>query len=398
MNLKHIRAALAVQRTGSLTCAAESVFLSQSAVSQAIKSIEKHLGHKIFATSSTGAIETDGGRRFLLRAERAFEHIREIDELASRSLGQRNAVASRITMSQIRALVEVTERQNYSIAATGLGVSQPSVHKAIKTLEDICGIKLFTRRPNGVDPNWLARQMARRASLFLAELEQGIDELEEESGRLGGQIKVGALPLSQATIVPTATLEILSHFPNAAITIVDGPYEEQLKYLLHGQIDVIIGALRNPEPSPDICQEQLFSDPLCVVTGIDHPLAGGVIQDAQHLQKLRWIAPRANTPARNVFEQYFRNVGIPIPSKFIECSSLVAIRGLLMNSDFIALLPEKQVALDVEAGSLAIIREPLSGTSRDIGLATRKSWIPTTTQAAFLKVVRKITAQTFVNA
>lgn len=395
MNLKHLRAALAVQRTGSLTAAAESVFLSQSAVSQAIKALERDLDHKLFATASTGAIATKGGLRFLSRVERAFTEIKEIEELVSRSLGKRKGIAHRLTESQLRALVEVTERQNYSTAANWLGISQPSLHKAVKTLEDLCGIKLFTRRPNGVDPNWLARQLAIKASLFFSEIDQGRDELAEEAGRLGGQLRIGALPLSQATIVPSATLEILGRFPNAEITIVDGPYEEQLKYLLHGQIDVIIGALRNPEPSPDIRQEHLFSDPLCVVTGAQHQLARSVMEDARQLQKQRWIAPRAGTPARFAFEQYFENSNIQIPSELVECSSFVATRGLLMSSDFVALLPEKQVALDVATGTLAIMQQPLSGTTRDIGLATRKSWIPTTTQSAFLEVVRKVTAQKF---
>lgn len=390
MNLKHLAAALAVQQTGSITSASEKVFLTQSAVSQAIKGLEHDLGHRLFITSGAGATATEGGQRFLNRVTRALGHLRDIEELVSRSSGERRHIKGRVTASHLRALVEVAELHSYSAAAVRLGVSQPSVHKAIKSLEEVCGIRLFKRRPRGVDPSLLARQIAVSASLCFAELDQGTDELEEQTGITGGRLRIGALPLAQASIVPSAALRILKRFPHSRISIVDGPYEEQLKYLIHGKIDIIIGALRNPQPSHHIIQEQLFSDPLCIVTGANHPMAKQLVRSAEQLQKLRWIAPRPGTPARKVFEHYFSRAGMAPPPNFIECGSLVTIRGLLMNSDFAALLPAKQVELDVATGSLAISPQPLTGTSRDIGLAYRKDWVPTALQKEFITTVRRL--------
>ncbi len=176
----------------------------------------------------------------------------------------------------------------------------------------------------------------------------------------------------------------------------DGPYDEQLKSLLHGRIDLIIGALRYPAPSPGVVQEQLFSDPLCIVTRAEHPLTKNTDLAPAQLQALRWVAPRPGTPARDVFASYFNNAGIAQPETVIECSSLASIRGLLMNSDLVALLPRKQVEFDLATGSLAISPQPLSGTSRDIGLTYRKTWVPTTLQQRFSNQIRAVVDHLFI--
>ncbi len=71
----------------------------------------------------------------------------------------------------------------------------------------------------------------------------------------------------------------------------------------------------------------------------------------------------------------------------IECSSLVAIRSLLLDSDRVALLPARQVELEVEMGILAASPQPLEGTGRDIGITVRKNWQPTRLQKRFLALL-----------
>jgi DNA-binding transcriptional LysR family regulator len=112
------------------------------------------------------------------------------------------------------------------------------------------------------------------------------------------------------------------------------------------------------------------------------------VVDVRALSKLNWIAPRMNTPAREVFTQFFRREGLEPPGQVIECSSLVAIRELLRESDRAALLPAKQVEIDVELGLLAVSPLTLDGTARDIGLSFRRDWRPTKLQNTFVDILR----------
>jgi hypothetical protein len=68
----------------------------------------------------------------------------------------------------------------------------------------------------------------------------------------------------------------------------------------------------------------------------------------------------------------------------IECSSLVATRAMLMESDRAALLSARQVEVDVRFGLLSVSTQDLQGTGRDIGITLRKGWKPTQVQRRFL--------------
>lgn len=53
-----------------------------------------------------------------------------------------------------------------------------------------------------------------------------------------------------------------------------GPYDDLLGGLRRGEIDFILGALRDPAPIADVVQERLFDDRLMVLDGNRHPLVG----------------------------------------------------------------------------------------------------------------------------
>lgn len=388
-NLRHLHAALEIRASGSFSRAAQQVHLSQSALTQAIARLEKQVGAALFSRRATGAQVTEAGELFLARFARAERYLRAIEQILTNSAGKRpQSLARALTSAQLRSVLAVVECGSYTRAATVLGVSQPTVHRAVRELQNLCQLSLFRRAPSGVEPSWQCRQIARNASLFFAEIGQGMIEVMELQGLGTGSLTVGALPYSRSRLVPQAVSQLLEEMPDTSVHIIDGPYEEQLQGLLQGQIDVIVGALRKPAPSPDILQELLLSAPLNIVVRQGHWLTKHASLSADQLQQLDWIAPRKQTPARELFEDFFRREGLSPPAHVIECSSLVAIRGLLLASDRAALLPEKQVSLDVEAGLLAVNPTPLRGTTRDIGLSLRRDWQPTRAQGRLLELLR----------
>jgi LysR family transcriptional regulator of gallate degradation len=389
LNLRHLLVALETARTGAISKAAQRVHLSQSAVTQALSRLEKALEVALFDRTSTGAMPTAAGRILIHRIERGEAWLRMIEQVVTER-GERapRRLARLLSSTQLRALIAVVQSEHYSRAAQRLGLSQPSLHRAVRDLEAICGRQFFQRAPQGVLPSWQARQVARYANLFFSEINQGLMELKEHHGLMTGSITIGALPLSRVSLVPNAVNQILIKHPKTQVKIIDGSYEEQLSGLLHGQIDVIVGALRQPAPSADIVQERLFSDPLCIVVRPNHPLLRQGHISTAALRELSWIAPRENTPAREVFGHFFVDQGSAPPRDIIECSSLVATRALLMGSDRAALLTARQVDIEVTSNLLAISSIELEGTARDIGITLRKQWQPTKVQSEFLTMLR----------
>lgn len=79
MTLRQIQYIVEVERLGSLSNAAKSLFISQSTLSFAIKDLERELGFPLFERTRTGMRPTDGGLVFLKKAHAALNAFAELE-------------------------------------------------------------------------------------------------------------------------------------------------------------------------------------------------------------------------------------------------------------------------------------------------------------------------------
>ena len=87
MNLLHLKYAVEVARTHSISRAAENLFMGQPNLSRAIKDLENDLGISIFKRTSKGISVTAEGEEFLERARRVLYQIEEIENLYKKDRG-----------------------------------------------------------------------------------------------------------------------------------------------------------------------------------------------------------------------------------------------------------------------------------------------------------------------
>ena len=388
-NLRHLCAALEIKRLGSITRAAETVNLSQPAITQGIRNLEKTLGFKLFTRSHEGLQATEPGIIFLHRAERAVTFLYDARPLFLPSYKNNTMLMRLLTTGQLRAVMTVADRGSYTVAAKQLKVTQPTVSRAVKDVERLCRFSLFSKAESGVEASPQARRLARCISLFFTELAQGWEDVQHYSGKPTGELRIGSLPLSRTSIVPLAVISLVKVFPEANVSIIEGPYEEQLSALLQGKLDVIVGALRSPSPDSAIVQRPMFTDELSVVMKRGHRLDTAKEITTQALQQLEWVAPRKETPAREAFRGFFARFQLEEPTKIIESSSLIATRALLMSSERLALLSRRQVDIDVQYGLLSVRPQKLPGTERQIGISYRRKWQPTKIQQEFLSTLEQ---------
>tara|TARA_R110000824_G_scaffold288508_6_gene476920 strand:+ start:23614 stop:24828 length:1215 start_codon:yes stop_codon:yes gene_type:complete len=396
-NLRHLAALIEIDALGSINKAAEAVYLSQSALTQGLSNMEAELGTALFDRSSTGMYATVTGRKLIQRSKRALQYFHNFEKSLkaySRASGFRANWQIHLNASnaQLRAVIAIVEHKNISFAANSLGLAQPTVQRSARDLEKNLGQSLFVRSATGVEPTPLARSLARFASLGLSEIQAGIDAVNEIQGRMTGKLSIGALPLARTALVPASVNELIKRFPELQLSIIDGPYDELIHALLHSRIDIILGALREPSPLKEIRQQPLFEDELSVLVRADHPMLEHKTLQLADLAELDWIAPRVGTPSRHRFQNIFKHKNLPEPEHIIECSSTVATRGLLLNTDRVALLSRRQLLPEIEAGLLATLPVLLPESRRPIGLTLRKDWQATQAQQCYIDILKKITA------
>ncbi|WP_037586567.1 LysR family transcriptional regulator [Stenoxybacter acetivorans] len=83
MDLNQLKSFVAVAHQGNLTHAAETLCLSQPAVSAQIKAIEKNLDIVLFERNAQGMTLTRSGEAFLPHAEALLQHMHQLDRFAS---------------------------------------------------------------------------------------------------------------------------------------------------------------------------------------------------------------------------------------------------------------------------------------------------------------------------
>lgn len=81
MNILHLRYAVEVERTRSISKAAENLFMNQSNLSRAIRELEQSLGITLFRRTSKGMTPTPRGEEFLVHAKRIIAEIDRVEAL-----------------------------------------------------------------------------------------------------------------------------------------------------------------------------------------------------------------------------------------------------------------------------------------------------------------------------
>ena len=98
-------------------------------------------------------------------------------------------------LAALNALIAAVEDGSLRAAARRVGVSQPALTKMLRELERELSTTLLVRSTTGVVPTAQGRALYERACTVTRELGQAVEEIEQLSGRMVGELSIGAVPL-----------------------------------------------------------------------------------------------------------------------------------------------------------------------------------------------------------
>lgn len=370
LNLRHLQAIVEIARLQTVKRAAAAVNLTQPAITQALKRMEDQLAQQLFERRHDGMVPTEAAQRFVPHVAAALEHI----------------ASPHVTMARMRALIALAETGSYNGASARTGLSLPSLHRSVNDLAMASKKRLVQRRGRAVSLTATGQEMARSFRLAQKELQTGLAELAAIKGHETRQIAVGAMPLSRARVLPAAVTAFIARHPAVRLAIMEGSRAELVEPLRNGTIDLMIGALREPMHEPDLVQTPLFRDVPAVIARAGHPLAG-VNASPSDFADYDWVIAAAGAPLRDMFDTFCGHAGITPPRVPVESGSVMTIREMLLESDFLTLLSPDQVRVELEAGLLVTIAQMPPGIGRTIGITTRASWRPTEVHEEFLDLL-----------
>lgn len=373
INFRHLRAFVKTFELGTLLAASREVNITQPALTQGLSRLEDQFGCQLFERASDGMKPTDAGKLLYPRASAIMDLIR----------------SPRITSAQARAFMALAREGSYAEASTATGLARASLHRAVNDLEIALGQTLVLRRGRGIELTQLGRATARRFRLVQAELNAAYEEVAALRGEATGRVSIGAMPLCRARVLPATIVAFQKSHPATDLFVAEGSHVELVEPLRDGELDFLIGALREPPPGPDLVQEPLFEDRPVVLARSGHPLSGGNA-DIDSLTRYEWCIPQRGVPLRERWESMFQEAGIAPPRVRVECGSVITIRQILLGTDCLTILSPDQVAVELEAGWLKIVAPAPEGLTRMIGLTYREGWRPTALQSGFIGALRSV--------
>lgn len=352
-----------------LTHAAEALRRSQSAITRSIVSLEEFLGVQLFERTVTGMAETFEGAILFKRVRAAIEQMALAEAELARKSGRgppsRSLLRFEISNPRLFLFLALCDYRDIRRAAQSQHVALATARKSIHELEQQIGLRLFEKEPRGsVRPSKFAETLARHTKRALWEVRAGLDELKSVHGDIAGKVRIGVMSTARSFLVPRAVDQLRRRHTNVLVDVYWANYDDLKLALMCGDIDMIVGTLRHEEVvSEDHHTDALVRDEIEIVSRTQHPLSRRGEVRVEDLLSLDWILPPPHFPLRRWFRALLERKGLKEPQPFIETASLAIVRGVLLESDCVALSTRLQCWHDtVEHGLLNVL--PVSELAR----------------------------------
>ena len=151
----------------------------------------------------------------------------------------------RFDMRQVRAFLAVAETLHFKQAAERLCVTQPSLSRLIKGLEEAIGAELFSRTTRQVELTVAGRLFMEECLQAVTHLERGTHLAQQAARGDIGHLAIAYNDFSINGVLPSILEVFKEEHPDISVDLVYMPSHTQHKALLDHEIDVgfLIGPL-----------------------------------------------------------------------------------------------------------------------------------------------------------
>jgi DNA-binding transcriptional LysR family regulator len=286
-------------------------------------------------------------------------------------------------LRHLRTIAAVARHGSFTKAAEELYLAQSAISQQIRRLEAELGVEVFRRTSRRVELTAEGRVILGYAQRVLAEVDGLQSELEELTGLLRGQLRIGG-------VYPTGPYDLfgmLADFraahPGVAIHMVEDTQDGVLAALEADELDCAFSALNPDTLGNEFAATLLWEDEIVVAVPLGHRLGARKQVTFEELAAEDLIAYRENSALRRRLERTMAERGLEPRNAFI-CTEMGAVRGLASKGLGVAVIPRsvaEQPGPPIELRPIA--PEPLTWPVALVWRAARRQ---TPAGKAFLKV------------
>ncbi|MEP5767368.1 LysR substrate-binding domain-containing protein [Nisaea sp.] len=255
----------------------------------------------------------------------------------------------------MRVIAALADLKLVARVSEALNVTQPAISKQIAELERIVGVPVVTRDRNRLYLTPIGSRLADHAKRVLGQLDRAAFDIEAMASGVSGAVSIGVVSSVAPTLLPGAIALFKSSTPQASVSVSEGHFVELFPRLESGALDIVIARTWQPQELPGIDQKTLFSEPIVVVAGRNHPLAQKHDLTWPDVANCPWIFPQANSVARKALDALFAANGLTPPANTIASLSLTLNLELMRAMPALGLMPQRLAQIQSTRGEIATL-------------------------------------------
>lgn len=248
-------------------------------------------------------------------------------------------------LHQIRYFLALCEELHFTRAAEKCGVSQPSLTRAIKSLEEELGGQLVRRERGRTHLTELGRMIKPRLEQALSLTEIARTEANDFSQMSTATLTLGVM----CTIGPSQLISLIDHLatrvPQLELKLREASGRQLMDSLLAGDLDVAL--LGMPEYPDEIGVQELYSERYMIAIPPKHRFARMDEVPLKELEGERYLS-RLNCEYLEFFNDAFGEFECPLDVRYESehedwiQAMIIAGMGCAVLPDYMSLYPDLQ--------------------------------------------------------
>ena len=239
-------------------------------------------------------------------------------------------------LRDLKSFIEVASHKSFTKAAAHSYLTQPSLSKAVKKLEDELHVELFDRSTRSLrltDAGRIVFQQGQKALCALGELDILLDEMKEV---VVGEIKMGVPPLIGTLFFPGIARNFHDKYPKVTLELVELGAKRITQLVESGEIDLGIIVLPASETKFDVYP--FIEDEFVLYLHEDHHLAKNKVVTISDLKDEKFILFSEDFALHDYIKQSCEEAGFT-PEISYQSSQWDLIIELVSSNLGITLMP-----------------------------------------------------------
>lgn len=294
-----------------------------------------------------------------------------------------------INLLQLEALVHLVEERSFSRAAKRMFLTQPSLTKHIRNLEDALGAKAVNRANRDFTLTPEGRVVFDYARRILKLREEAADRVMRVRASEAGDIRVAASTIPATYILPSAIAGFRKCNPEIRIAVRAADSSEVIETVLENGAE--IGFIGKKAASAKLADEPLWRDRMVLAVPAAHPWAKRRSVRLREIREEPFVIREKGSATREAFERCLAGGVGADPSGLrvmAEMGSSEAVKEAVVAGVGISVISVHAIRRELKAGVLAALSIEGCPIERSFHLIYRRQFDLMAHHKRFIEYVR----------